>query len=222
MHAPDDQTRTASRAPVRPPGEKECRPRWRQSQRIQAGVANSLIFLILILILIQSPRIFTCSGSRPDRAVGARETPNRADKISNISGKVHRNTSGTAAQAKHSDDNPISLPRHPSHLSLSRSLASDGPCFAIYDHISLIYFREPFEMASAVSLPLKSVAFASSLILAAGGSRIRYRDLLIRAFTGPGSYSRTAVIVLLLINIKNWPFVWTVRAYLSHENRVRC
>jgi hypothetical protein len=92
----------------------------------------------------------------------------------------------------------------------------------IYNHLSLICVREPLEMASAVSLPLKSIAFATSLILAAGGSRIKYRDLLIRTFTGPGSYSRTAVIALLLINVKNWPFAWTVRADPSHENRVRC
>ena len=77
-------------------------------------------------------------------------------------------------------------------------------------------------MASAVRLPLKSIIFASSIILAAGASRIQSRDLLLRTFTGPGSYSRTAVIVLLLINIKNLPFVWTVRAYLSHENEVGC
>jgi hypothetical protein len=75
---------------------------------------------------------------------------------------------------------------------------------------------QPFlEMASAASLPLKSIAFVSSIILAAGGSRIQYRDLLVRTFTGPGSYKRTALIALLLINIKNWPFVWTVSGLAS-------
>lgn len=75
-------------------------------------------------------------------------------------------------------------------------------------------------MASAVSLPLKSIAFVSSIILATGGSRIKYRNLVVRTFTGPGSYSRTAAIALLLINVKNWPFVWSVSflIFVSHAN----
>jgi hypothetical protein len=68
-------------------------------------------------------------------------------------------------------------------------------------------------MASAASLPLKSIGFASAILLAAGGSRIQFRDLLVRTFTGPGRNSRIAVIALVLANVKNLPFVWTVRVF---------
>lgn len=68
-------------------------------------------------------------------------------------------------------------------------------------------------MASAASLPLKSIGFVSTILMAAGGSRIQFRDLLVRTFTGPGRNSRIAIIALVLANVKSLPFVWTIRVF---------
>jgi hypothetical protein len=77
-------------------------------------------------------------------------------------------------------------------------------------------------MASTARLPLKSIAFATSLILAAGTSQIQLRDLIFRTFTGPGSYSRIAIIGVLLANLKNAPLVWHVGVYQSICTSGKC
>ena len=66
-------------------------------------------------------------------------------------------------------------------------------------------------MASATRLPLKSLAFTTALVLSAGASRVNLRNLIINTFTGPGSYSRLAAVLLVLANLKNVPFAWHVR-----------
>lgn len=77
-------------------------------------------------------------------------------------------------------------------------------------------------MASAtrIQVPLKAifagigtVAAASSAygIIRAGG----VKALLQSTFTGPGSTSRIIAILLVLLNIKNFPFVWHV-GYALH------
>lgn len=64
-------------------------------------------------------------------------------------------------------------------------------------------------MASAASLPLRALAPAVAALLGAGAyaSRAQIKSFL----TGPGSYSRILVLVLLGANVKNLPFVWHVR-----------
>lgn len=65
-------------------------------------------------------------------------------------------------------------------------------------------------MASATRLPLKSIAFTTALVVAAGSSRINLRALLTSTFTGPGSYSRIAALLVVVANLKNVPFAWHV------------
>jgi hypothetical protein len=65
-------------------------------------------------------------------------------------------------------------------------------------------------MASATSLPLKSIAFTTALVVTAGTSRLNIQSLLVKTFTGPGSYSRIAVLAVILANLKNLPWVWHV------------
>lgn len=67
-----------------------------------------------------------------------------------------------------------------------------------------------FNMASATRLPLKSIAFTTTLALGVGASRVDLRNLLLRMFTGPGSKSRIAFAFIVLLNLKNVPFAWHV------------
>ncbi|KAK6584033.1 hypothetical protein PZA11_003763 [Diplocarpon coronariae] len=66
-------------------------------------------------------------------------------------------------------------------------------------------------MASASSLPLKSIAFTTALVVGAGASQISIRRFLANTFTGPGSYSRMLATLIVLLNLKNAPFAWHVR-----------
>lgn len=70
-------------------------------------------------------------------------------------------------------------------------------------------------MASATSLPLKSIAFSVSLILGTAASRVNLRNLLVSTFTGPGSKSRTFAVLVILANLKNVPFGWHFRVFNS-------
>jgi hypothetical protein len=72
------------------------------------------------------------------------------------------------------------------------------------------YFIAPLDMASASRLPLKSLAFTTTLVLALGISRTNILNVLLNTFTGPGRYRRIAVTVILLANLKNLPFGWHV------------
>lgn len=73
-------------------------------------------------------------------------------------------------------------------------------------------------MASATRLPLKSLGFTIILVAGAGASRANLRKVLIDTFTGPGSYSRIAVVIALLLNFKSLPFVWHVSTRASATN----
>jgi hypothetical protein len=66
-------------------------------------------------------------------------------------------------------------------------------------------------MASATATPWKSILFATTVILGVSAKGLNIRDLLIRAFTGPGSYSRIVAATLVLANLKNLPWAWHVR-----------
>ncbi|CZT09280.1 uncharacterized protein RCO7_04101 [Rhynchosporium graminicola] len=68
-------------------------------------------------------------------------------------------------------------------------------------------------MASANRLPLKSIAFTSAIVVAAGASKVSFRNLLTSTFTGPGSYSRILAALIVLANIKNVPFAWHYRVF---------
>ena len=65
-------------------------------------------------------------------------------------------------------------------------------------------------MASAARLPLKPILFTASIVLGAGASRVGLREFLLKTVTGPGKYKRIAVILFVVANIKNFPFVWHV------------
>lgn len=65
-------------------------------------------------------------------------------------------------------------------------------------------------MASATRLPLKSIAFTTAVVAAAGISHVNIQKLLSDVFTGPGSYSRIAATVVILANLKSLPGVWHV------------
>lgn len=66
------------------------------------------------------------------------------------------------------------------------------------------------KMASATRLPLKSIAFTTAVVAAAGISHVNIQKLLSDVFTGPGSYSRIAATVVILANLKSLPGVWHV------------
>ncbi|RDL37485.1 Thioesterase ester dehydrase-isomerase [Venustampulla echinocandica] len=68
-------------------------------------------------------------------------------------------------------------------------------------------------MASATRLPLKSILLATSLVLGVSASRIQLRSAVLNTLTGPGKYSRIAVILVIFANIKNVPFVWHYRVW---------
>ncbi|RDW58050.1 hypothetical protein BP6252_13461 [Coleophoma cylindrospora] len=68
-------------------------------------------------------------------------------------------------------------------------------------------------MASATQLPLKSITFTTALLVAAGLSRVNIHKLLVGTFTGPGSYSRIAILAVVLANLKNVPYAWHFRVW---------
>ena len=74
MYTPEDQTKTTAS------GESRFRSRMRRSPGLDGDNINAfkmeLRIASLFLILIQFPRIFTCSGGDTDRVIGVRETPN--------------------------------------------------------------------------------------------------------------------------------------------------
>ena len=80
-------------------------------------------------------------------------------------------------------------------------------------------------MASATKLPLKSMVLASSvaipIVLGASASRVNLRNLVIRTFTGPGSYSRVVAAILILTNLKNVPFAWHVGPPFSRPTSLK-
>ena len=68
--------------------------------------------------------------------------------------------------------------------------------------------------AAKISLtggPLKTVLFTATLLAGVGAARLNIRNLLVRTFTGSGSYSRIIATILVLANLKNVPFAWHVR-----------
>ncbi|KAH8596376.1 hypothetical protein B0O99DRAFT_570506 [Bisporella sp. PMI_857] len=75
-------------------------------------------------------------------------------------------------------------------------------------------------MASAIALPLKTIAGVSALAITIAGSKVNFRRLIHDFVTGPGNKSRIAALLLVLANIKNIPFVWHYRvwnAILKHN-----
>jgi hypothetical protein len=65
-------------------------------------------------------------------------------------------------------------------------------------------------MASATRLPLKSILLTASIILGVGATRPTAKKAMLSIFTGPGKYSRIAAFLIVLANLKNFPFVWHV------------
>ncbi|TEY81055.1 hypothetical protein BOTCAL_0035g00500 [Botryotinia calthae] len=60
-------------------------------------------------------------------------------------------------------------------------------------------------------LPLKSLVFATGIAVTIGVFHTSVQNLIINTVTGPGSYSRIAIAILLLGNLKNLPGVWHYR-----------
>lgn len=63
-------------------------------------------------------------------------------------------------------------------------------------------------------VPVRVVRFirlATAGGLAYAAYRIHWRLVLASFFTGPGKISRILMLVFALLNMKNMPFVWTVR-----------
>lgn len=65
-------------------------------------------------------------------------------------------------------------------------------------------------MASATSLPVKSIAFTTSLLAGVTASRVDLQKLVVSNFTGPGSKSRIFAALVILANLKNVPSAWHV------------
>ena len=70
-------------------------------------------------------------------------------------------------------------------------------------------------MASATAINIKTVPTKTigALLVAGAGyglSRLDVRSTFLNVFTGPGSTSRIIAIVIVLANIKNFPYVWHV------------
>ncbi|KAK8909744.1 hypothetical protein QC760_002432 [Botrytis cinerea] len=60
-------------------------------------------------------------------------------------------------------------------------------------------------------LPLKSLVFATGIAVTIGVFHTSVQNLILNTVTGPGSYSRIAIAILLLGNLKNLPGVWHYR-----------
>jgi len=98
------------------------------------------------------------------------------------------------------------------------SLRADNSCAVSTNIVQTVAFflsyscfpSHSFTMASATRLPLKSILFTTAIVASTGASRVNLRNLLIRTFTGPGSYSRIAAILIVLANLKNVPGTWHV------------
>lgn len=85
--------------------------------------------------------------------------------------------------------------------------------FFLYSYYTfLVHYSRffPTIMASATRLPLKSIAFTTAVVVAAGASKVSFKNLAVSTFTGPGSYSRIVATLIVLANLKNGPFVWHV------------
>ncbi|KAG9235057.1 hypothetical protein BJ875DRAFT_283722 [Amylocarpus encephaloides] len=68
-------------------------------------------------------------------------------------------------------------------------------------------------MASASALPLKSILFTASIVAGVGVSRVSLRDLLLKTVAGPGKYKRITILLVILANWKNVPWVWHYRVW---------
>ncbi|KAG9247378.1 hypothetical protein BJ878DRAFT_435483 [Calycina marina] len=68
-------------------------------------------------------------------------------------------------------------------------------------------------MASAGTLPLKSIAGLSLLAITVAGSRVNINALLKDFLTGPGNKSRIFALLVFLANLKSVPFVWHYRVF---------
>lgn len=96
------------------------------------------------------------------------------------------------------------------HAPSQRNILQTVAFFLSSSSSSSCFFSHSFTMASATRLPLKSILFTTAIVASTGASRINLRNLLIRTFTGPGSYSRIAAILIVLVNLKNVPGTWHV------------
>lgn len=71
---------------------------------------------------------------------------------------------------------------------------------------------DDFDRRPVWSFRLLRLAAAGVAIFAAW--KIHWRQFLLDFFTGPGRISRILMVVFALLNVKNLPFVWTVRCIL--------
>ncbi|KAI6248330.1 putative thioesterase atnL [Erysiphe necator] len=70
-----------------------------------------------------------------------------------------------------------------------------------------------FNNAKTQRLPVKLVLFVLTWALFYSASRLNIPRILKHVVSGPGSYSRIAVILLLIINLKNFPLIWHLRVW---------
>lgn len=70
-----------------------------------------------------------------------------------------------------------------------------------------------FNNAKTQRLPVKLVLFVLTWVLFYSASRLNIPRLLKNVVSGPGSYSRIVVILLLIFNLKNFPLIWHLRVW---------
>ncbi|RKF77869.1 4-hydroxybenzoyl-CoA thioesterase [Golovinomyces cichoracearum] len=70
-----------------------------------------------------------------------------------------------------------------------------------------------FHNAKIQHLPLKVIVFLMSWIAVFGTSHPKIPQFITSIFSGPGSYSRILVVVLLIVNLKNFPLIWHLRVW---------